>query len=100
MAVADVDFIEHGGVEELAGPVAAAPVAGGTTRREPDRKVHDLLPVVETPVENALPRLDGAQLGADALLFAPEHGDVDRVGVVGLHQLVALGLQPLVVGRQ
>ncbi len=95
-----MDFVEHGGVEELAGPVAAAPVAGSTTRREPEGEVHHVLPVVEAPAEYALARLDGAQLGTDMLLFVPEHGDVDRVGVVGLHQLVALGFQALVLGGQ
>ena len=47
VAVVDVDLFEHGGVEELAGPVAAAPVDGGTTRREPEGEFHHVLPVVE-----------------------------------------------------
>ena len=70
-----VQAFEHGGVEQLAGPVAAAPVAGGTTRREPEGEFHHVLPVVEARVEDALTRLGGPQLGTDALLLAPEHGD-------------------------
>ncbi len=52
-------------------------------------------------VEHALAGLDGAQLGTDALLLAPEHRGVDGVGVVRLHELVALGLGMLAaVGQQ
>jgi hypothetical protein len=54
VAVADVDLVEHGGVEQPPGPVAGPAVGGGTTRREPHGEVHDFLPVVEARVEGAL----------------------------------------------
>ena len=45
---------EHCRVKEPPRPVPGTPVGGGAADREPDRKVHDLLPVVETPVEDPL----------------------------------------------
>ncbi len=54
--------------------------------------MHDLLSVLQAAVEGGLARLDGAQLGADALPLASEHGDVDGGGVVRVEELAAFGV--------
>ena len=54
VAISYADLVEHCRVKEPPRPVPGTPVGGGAADREPDRKVHDLLPVVETPVEDPL----------------------------------------------
>jgi hypothetical protein len=60
MAIAHVDLVEDGRVEELAGSVACLAVGEGTAGGEPEGEVHHLLPVVEARLDDGLPRLDDA----------------------------------------
>jgi len=70
-------LVEDGGVQQPPRPGATPTIGGGAARREPQGEVHDLLPVIEARVEDGLARFDGANLGADALLLAPEHEVLD-----------------------
>jgi len=45
MALAYVDLVEYGSVEQPSCPVSTTPVGGGAARREPQCEVDDLLPV-------------------------------------------------------
>ena len=93
VAVADLDAVDHGVVEQLAGSWVGVAVGGGAVGGEPPGGLEDGLPLVEVGGEGAAADLKGAGPLADSGLFLAEQAQVDGVGVVGRQQLAALTIQ-------
>jgi hypothetical protein len=93
VAVADLDAVDDGVVEQLAGSWVGVTVGGGAVGGEPPGGLQDDPPVVQVCGEGAAAGFKGAGPLADSGLFLAEQGEVDGVGVVGLQQLAPLTIQ-------
>ena len=93
VAVADLDAVDDGVVEQLTGSWVGVTVGGATVGGEPASGLQDDPPVVQVCCEGAAAGFKGAGPLADSGLFLAEQGEVDGVGVVGLQQLAPLTIQ-------
>jgi len=93
LAVADLDAVDDGVVEQLADSWVGVAVGGGAVGGEPPGGVEDGLPLVEVGGEGAAAGFEGAGPLADSGLFLAEQAQVDGVGVVGRQQLAPFALQ-------
>jgi hypothetical protein len=92
VAVADLDAVDDGAVEQLAGRWVGVTVGGATVGGEPPSGLQDGPPFAQVCCEGAAAGFGPGPL-ADSALFLAEQAQVDGVGVVGLQQLAPLTIQ-------
>ncbi|GMA24925.1 hypothetical protein GCM10025864_26840 [Luteimicrobium album] len=96
----DVDLGEERLVAQSAVRVVAAGVDVGAVSQETEGVIQVGACVGVFTVVGVESTVHQVKLSADPVLLALEHGQRDRVGVVGLHESVLLVLQPVAVGGE